>query len=57
MKIQDIEKRITSAEESYRNIIGAWDVANEINSRIDSLLVLARELRRAEDEGLHVKAD
>ena len=57
MKIQDIEKRITSAEESYRNIIGAWDVANDINSRIDSLLVLARELRRAEDEGLHVKAD
>ena len=47
-KLETIEKRITAAEESYKEICGAWLNAEEVKNRIESLLILARELRSAE---------
>ena len=47
-KLEIIEKQITAAEESYKEISSAWISAEEVNNRIESLLVLARELRGAE---------
>ena len=47
-EIEKIEKKITAAEESYKRINGAWLSASEIKGRIDSLLILARELKAAE---------
>ena len=46
--LEIIEKKITSAEEAYKKISNAWLSAEEVRDRIESLLVLARELRAAE---------
>ena len=44
-----IGRKITNAEDSYRCIEEAWINAKDVSSRIESLLVLARELRAAEE--------
>jgi hypothetical protein len=49
-KLESIEKRITAAEKSYAQISSAWLSAEEVSNRIESLLVLAKELRAAEGE-------
>ena len=46
---ETIERKITYAEESYRRIEEAWSNSKDVTSRIESLLVLARELRAAEE--------
>ena len=48
-KLEIIEKKITSAEEAYKKINSAWISAEDTKDRIEALLVLARELRAAED--------
>ena len=47
-KLEAINKKINAAEESYKEINNAWISAEEVHNRIESLLVLARELRAAE---------
>jgi hypothetical protein len=47
-RIEIIKKKITTAEEAYKRISNAWISADEALNRIESLLVLARELREAE---------
>ena len=47
-KLEAINEKITDAEESYKQIQNAWLSAEEVNNRIESLLVLARELRGTE---------
>lgn len=47
-KLEAINEKITDAEESYKQIKNAWLSAEEVNNRIESLLVLARELRSVE---------
>jgi len=48
-RLEEINEKITAAEESYREISNAWLTAEEVNDRIESLLVLAKELRGAEE--------
>lgn len=47
-RLEAINDKITAAEESYNQIKNAWLSAEEVNNRIESLLVLAKELRGAE---------
>ena len=42
-------RKTPNAAESYRRIEEAWGIANGVSSRIESLLVLARELKSAEE--------
>lgn len=48
-EIEIIKRKITIAEESYRCIEEAWISTENVASRIESLLVLARELSEAEE--------
>ena len=48
--IDTVNKKISVAEESYRNINGAWISCREIKSRIDSLIILAKELKAIENK-------
>lgn len=48
-ELQILNTKISAAEEGYRCIENAWLSAEEISSRIESLLVLAGELRAAEE--------
>ena len=49
-KLKEIENKITSAEESYNLINGAGISAGDVKNRIESLLVIARELRAIEEK-------
>ena len=48
-EIHILDKKTSAAEEGYRCIEKAWHSTKDVTSRIDSLLVLARELRMAEE--------
>ncbi len=48
-ELQILNTKISAAEEGYRCIENAWLSAEEISSRIESLLVLAGELCAAEE--------
>lgn len=47
--IESIEKKICEAERSYEIITHAWLSAKEVKNRIESLLILARELKKLEN--------
>lgn len=48
-KLEIINTKISAAEEGYHCIEKAWHSTKEVTSRIESLLVLAEELRAAEE--------
>lgn len=47
-EIKEIERKISTLEESYKKIESAWTSSSKIKTRIDSLLALAKELRNIE---------
>jgi hypothetical protein len=48
-ELEIINTKTSDAEEGYRCIEKAWHSTKDVPSRIESLLVLARELREAEE--------
>ena len=49
-ELEILNTKISAAEEGYRCIEKAWCSTKDVSSRIDSLLVLARELRSIEEK-------
>ena len=47
--LKSLEKKIGEAERSYEIITHAWLSAKEVKNRIESLLILARELKELEN--------
>ena len=47
--LNSIEKKIGEAERSYELITHAWLSAKEVKNKIESLLILARELKKLEN--------
>lgn len=48
-----IKKNATVAKQSYKRIDNAWLCTKDVGSRIDSLLILAEELKRTEQTYLN----
>ncbi len=56
-ELEIINTKTNAAEEGYRCIENAWHSTKEVQSRIESLLVLVRELRTAEENTKNSRAN